>query len=505
LVVRRFFAANTRECLRLVREALGKDALILANRQVPGGVEIMAVSEREVAMVTGNANAVPNAVDGFRSGGISNVRPDVREDVPSTAPSSSGQDFTYEDAVAPARFAEQSSARATGSDVASPSASHASSQAASMSASSTAPPSTSSAASRSASASKSASSSAASSGSSLRSSPQMSAEPAVDGASYVADVATRELADEIRQLRGVVEGQLSGFAWHQMAARAPIQVELLRELLTRGFGGTFSRDLASRLASNETLPRAMRWVKTHLVDSLQCVSAGDDIVSRGGVYALVGPTGVGKTTTVAKIAASCTLQHGPSQVALVTTDSYRIGAVDQLRIYGRILGVPVFVAKDEDDLGVTLAELAGRRLVLIDTVGMNQRDRRVTEQVAMLTGHRKPVNRLLLLSAVAQGEALEDVVRCYRGDGLTGCILTKVDESVSLGGAIDVILRAGLPLHYVTNGQRVPEDLHLASPLYLVDRAFRTEADRGGFQPSAEDMPLLFAARSGRLAQAPGA
>lgn len=461
MVVRRFFAANTRECLRLVREALGTDALILANRQVAGGVEIMAVSEREVAVVTGNANVL-------------------------TAPPPRDEALTYEEAVAPARFAVPSPQP----EVATPRPSAPSAASAPPSAASAQP-------------------SAASdyfSASAIPHPPEPSASAnAAIGGSSTSDGATRELADEIRQLRGVVEGQLSGFAWHQMAARAPIQVELLRELLTRGFGGTFSRDLASRLASDETLPRAIRWVKTHLVDSLQCVSAGDDIVSRGGVYALVGPTGVGKTTTVAKIAASCTLQHGPSQVALVTTDSYRIGAVDQLRIYGRILGVPVFVAKDEDDLGVTLAELKGRRLVLIDTVGMNQRDRRVSEQVAMLTGHGKPVSRLLLLSAVAQGEALEDVVRCYRGDGLAGCILTKVDESVSLGGAIDIILRAGLPLHYVTNGQRVPEDLHLASPLYLIDRAFRAESERGGFQPSAEDMPLLFAARSGRLAQAPGA
>jgi flagellar biosynthesis protein FlhF len=452
LVVRRFFAVSTRECLRLVREALGKDALILANRAVPGGVEIMAVSEQEVAAVTGNADPTRQAPS-----------------VPSLAP----------EPLVPAAspFAATSYAAASGDrDV---EAERPAGQPATR-ISKVSPESPASA-------------------------QVVPSAPPLSAVSVGSDGATRELADEIRLLRGVVEGQLSGFAWHQMAARAPIQVELLRELLTRGFGGTFSRDLAARLASDETLPRALRWVKTHLVDSLPCVPTGEDIVSRGGVYALVGPTGVGKTTTVAKIAASCTLQHGPSQVALVTTDSYRIGAVDQLRIYGRILGVPVFVAKDDDDLGVTLAELQGRRLVLIDTVGMNQRDRRVADQVAMLSGHGRPVSRLLLLSAVAQGEALEDVVRCYRGDGLAGCILTKVDESVSLGGAIDVILRARLPLHYVTNGQRVPEDLHLASPLYLVDRAFRTEGERGGFQATADEMPLLFAARSGRLAQASGA
>jgi flagellar biosynthesis protein FlhF len=213
---------------------------------------------------------------------------------------------------------------------------------------------------------------------------------------------------------------------------------------------------------------------------------------------------VGKTTTVAKLAASCTLQHGAHQLALVTTDSYRIGAIDQLRIYGKILGVPVFAVKDEQDLAVTLAELRGRKLVLIDTVGMSQRDKRVAEQVALLTGHGKAVRRLLLLSAVAQGDALEDTVQRYRGEGLAGCVLTKVDEALSLGGAVDVIVRSKLPLHYVTNGQRVPEDLHLASALYLVERAFREEPPAGAFRAEPDDAPLAYAARPRATAVAHG-
>lgn len=403
MVVRRFFAANTRECLRLVREALGTEALILANRAVPGGVEIMAVAEREVTLLTGQAQ-------------------------PAAAPAP----------IVPAPVTPA------------PEAAHAAV-------------------------------------------PENGFQPRRD-----------ELVDEVRMLREVVEGQLSAFAWRDVANSAPGRVELLRELLSRGFGAGFARDLAGRMPAGELLPRAVKWAKSELMSSLQCVPAGEDIVTRGGVHALVGPTGVGKTTTVAKIAASCTLQHGPSQVALVTTDSYRIGAVDQLRIYGRILGVPVYAVKDEDDLMLTLAELQGRHLVLIDTVGMSQRDRRVAEQVAMLSGHGRPVSRLLLLSAVSQAEALEDVVRRYRGDGLEGCILTKVDEAPSIGGALDVILRAGLPLHYVANGQRVPEDLHLASPLYLVERAFRGEQP-GGFRPSAEEMPLVLAARAAGLSAVSGA
>lgn len=379
MVVRKFFAPGTREALRLVREALGADALILSNRQVPGGVEIRAVAESDVATVVASATPAPEPAP-----------------VPATPAPGGNPDA----------------------------------------------------------------------------------------------VTSKEILAEVRQLRGMVESQLAGFAWQEITRNSPAQAELVRGLLARGFGARFARSIAARLPADLRGPQVIRWVKGVLTNNLRCVRAGEDLVSSGGVYALVGPTGVGKTTTVAKLAASCTLQHGAARVALVTTDSYRIGAVDQLRIYGKILGVPVFVARDERDLGATLAELAGRHLVLIDTVGMSQRDRRVAEQAALFAGHGKPVQRLLLLSAVAQGEALDDTVQRYRADGLAGCVLTKVDEALTLGAALDVVTRAGLPLHYVTNGQRVPEDLHLANALYLVERAFRSEEPDGPFGLEREDVAL---------------
>ncbi|HYL18582.1 MAG TPA: flagellar biosynthesis protein FlhF, partial [Burkholderiales bacterium] len=132
-----------------------------------------------------------------------------------------------------------------------------------------------------------------------------------------------------------------------------------------------------------------------------------------------------------------------------------------------------------------------------DTVGMSQRDQRITDQIALLAGNGKGVKRLLLLSAVAQANVLEDVVRAYRGEGLAGCILTKVDESLTLGGALDVLLRHKLPLHYVTNGQRVPEDLHRPNPLYLVERAFRAVSESGAHGPADADYPLIYAAGAG--------
>jgi len=246
------------------------------------------------------------------------------------------------------------------------------------------------------------------------------------------------------------------------------------------------------------LTRALKWVKSAIGHNLRIAGPQEDIVERGGVYALVGPTGVGKTTTVAKLAARAVLRHGAAKVALVTTDTYRIGAQDQLRIYGRILGTPVFAVRDENDLELTLADLSSRHLVLIDTVGMSQRDKRVAEQIALLCGENhgedRSVKRLLLLGAPSQGVTLEEVARAYSGPGLIGCILTKIDEALTYGPVLDVAIRHELPLHYVTNGQRVPEDLHQANPTYLADRAFRVNQAESPFKQEEGDYPILMAA-----------
>jgi flagellar biosynthesis protein FlhF len=155
----------------------------------------------------------------------------------------------------------------------------------------------------------------------------------------------------------------------------------------------------------------------------------------------------------------------------VTTDAYRIGAHEQLRIYGRILGVSVHLVKDAGDLRQTLQDLQHKHMVLVDTMGMSQRDRLVGEQVAMFGTSN--VKRLLLLSATGRGDTLDDVVRAYNGPDLAGCILTKIDEAASLATSLDVVMRHSLRLHYVSNGQRVPEDIHLPNRAYLLHRAFK--------------------------------
>jgi flagellar biosynthesis protein FlhF len=425
MIVKKFYADTPREALRLVRAQLGENALILSNRRMGSGVEIMAVAPGEIQAVT--AAVAPSR--GFRPAGR---YPPAGGSPPAVSAAPQGRPATLRAAVdQPPRAGTSPAAAANAGTPAGP-----------------------------------------------------TDQARAAGSSF-------DLVHEVRVLRSLVEGQLAAIAWGELKRRDPTQLEVARRLLRAGLGMKLSRQLADELPAGLDLARATRLTKARLQQLLPVVPQSEGLVQRGGVFALVGPTGVGKTTTVAKVAAECTLRFGAEQVALVTTDTYRIGAVDQLRIYGRILNVPVFAIRDEIDLRMTLADLRSRRLVLIDTVGMSQRDQRLAEQIALLSGAGRGVRRVLLLPAVAQVSVLDDVVQAYRGEDLAGCVLTKVDEAPNLGGALDVLVRHRLALHYVANGQRVPEDLHRPNPLYLVERAFRAASDNG---PPAPDAELLTAA-----------
>ncbi|MFA5923651.1 MAG: hypothetical protein WC856_20560 [Methylococcaceae bacterium] len=195
------------------------------------------------------------------------------------------------------------------------------------------------------------------------------------------------------------------------------------------------------------------WVK----QVVKLTGESDDIISKGGVYALIGPTGVGKTTTAAKLAARAVACYGADSVALLTTDSYRIGAYEQLKIYGKVLGVPVHSVSGLDDLCSTLSALRHKHLVLIDTVGMGQRDERVSDQNEMFDAAGVPC--LLFLNASSSGDTLDEVVRKFRSKQLLGCIATKLDEAVDPGVVLDIVARHSLVMHYMTDGPQVPEDL----------------------------------------------
>ncbi|MGZ8304569.1 MAG: flagellar biosynthesis protein FlhF [Telluria sp.] len=314
---------------------------------------------------------------------------------------------------------------------------------------------------------------------------------------HAKESATAEMSgmmNEIRAMRGQMETQLAEIAWGATQQREPQKAAVLREMLAAGFSASLSRYLIEKLPAGKDSADSMRWIKTVLNRNLSTLDNEDEILEKGGVFALVGPTGVGKTTTTAKLAARCVMRHGPEKLALITTDAYRIGAHEQLRIYGKILGVMVHSVKDEADLRIALKELRNKHTVLIDTVGVSQRDQNVAEQVAMLSETGADVKRLLCLNATSTNETLNEVVRAYQGSGLAGCIMTKLDEAASIGNVLDVIIRQKLNLYYISNGQRVPEDLHLADRGMLVDRAFRLKRDADQF--SDAELPLLMAGTS---------
>jgi flagellar biosynthesis protein FlhF len=298
-----------------------------------------------------------------------------------------------------------------------------------------------------------------------------------------------ELRSEIQRVKAALQRDIAMLATAN-SHRAAGRDALLGSLLNAGFSAQLAKRLADAGSNGPqgTVPAAA--VAERLQQSL-LLSEMDEAVTRGGVYALVGPTGAGKTTTVAKIAARAVVRFGASNVALLTTDGYRIGAHEQLRIYGRILDVPVHAVRNQADLSSILTELRGRHLVLIDTIGMSQRDAMVAQHAAMLSASGD-VKRLLLLQTTSSTRTLEEVVTAYESTGVHGCILTKTDEAVGLAGALDVIVRHALPLHYVTDGQRVPEDLRLPDRTELVREALEP-AVAEALTVAREDFPLLTA------------
>jgi flagellar biosynthesis protein FlhF len=277
-----------------------------------------------------------------------------------------------------------------------------------------------------------------------------------------------DLRKDIQSLRELFEHQLSVLEWNKFARRHPQRAMLLKRLSEMGI----SPDLAQDLVANSDIQADFdtAWAAALKLLAAKIPVRTDDLLNGGGVIALVGPTGVGKTTTVAKLAARFALRHGRQKVALISTDNFRIGAQEQLRNFGKILGVPVHTVGDRESLHTTLARLVDKQLVLIDTAGMNQRDVQLAEQLAALHVDGG-IKSFLVMSANTQTQALNDVVEGFSRVKLAGCMLTKLDEAASLGGALSVCVRHRLAISYLGTGQRVPEDLAAARGERLVEQA----------------------------------
>lgn len=388
--MKKFVAATSREALRLIRIEMGADAVILSNRKVNGGVEIMALASAEFAQLTHES----------------------RQPSP-----------------APARAAIVTQERAPVA---------------------------------------------------------LMAEPAIPSISTM-QIEQQGILSEIKFMRNMMQEQMDCLSWSDRQQRDPQRTRMLRDLLNAGFSPALSRQMIDKMPAKAN----MAWIRQVLGNNLRIATKQDDLIVRGGVIALIGPTGVGKTTTTAKLAARAVVRYGADKVALITTDSYRIGAHEQLRIYGKILGVAVHTVRDTEDLRLTLSGLKKKHLVLIDTIGMGQRDSRVAAQAEMFNA--TGVQRLLLLNATSSGDTLNDVVCMYSGAGVVGCIPTKLDEAVTFGTVLDVAMRHKLILHYIANGQRVPEDLHEVNMEYLLHRTFKQSAKAAPFALHELEFPALMA------------
>jgi len=379
--IKRFFAPDVRSAMRMVREELGEDAVILSNNRVNGGIEIISATDYD-----------ENA-----------LRREVQQEHES----------------------EKQPAVMTADDVAAQPA---------WSPSESAPH--------------------------VREKPQIiwSQEPTL-----------MEMRGEMRTMRGLLETQLAELALKDHKISTPFEYELKQRMARLGLGSKLANELLQSLPMEGSADDLWRRLLGKIAVKLSVTD--DDILTQGGAVALVGPTGVGKTTTAAKLAARFAMRHGSRSVALISTDNFRIGAHEQLRAYARILDVPIRLANSAETLQAALDHFCDKRLVLIDTAGMSQRDLRLTEQFTVLQGESDRVRTYLVAATTSRLSGLQEVVRGYKGVELSGCILTKVDESTCIGHALDVVIQQQLPVAYVSDGQRVPEDLQPARAHTLVSRS----------------------------------
>jgi flagellar biosynthesis protein FlhF len=328
--------------------------------------------------------------------------------------------------------------------------------------------------------------------------PQISVttQPTVRSATKVKDPSessakmSQGIVDELQSMKALIEERFNTLTWLGQAKQNPIHANLMLKLIRSGYSPTLARTILERLSEDAAAPEAMHWVMDVLSRNLHTDAKGRAIEEEGGIYALVGATGVGKTTSAAKLAGMCARTHGANSVGLITLDTYRVGAHEQLRAYGRMLGVVAHLAHDRAALQDLLGLLANKKMVLIDTTGIAPSDPRKRDMLDVLD--LPDVNRLLVLNATSHGDTLDDVIASFKTPGQQQTILSKVDEAAKIGPALDALIRHQLVLRGVTMGQKVPEDWERPDATQLVARSMRAPV-KSAFDPKAADLGFFFA------------
>jgi flagellar biosynthesis protein FlhF len=453
--IQRFTGATAREALGKARMAFGEGTLILSNRPTAHGVEVMATGEENLSDLqrlsgpaAGAPGAAPKTPAGPGQAATANPTQRVDEDTEQLAMSTlSFQDYVRERMLrkrqteTPARADEVPARTATPA---------------------------------------------------MPARPPVAQPPAKTVARPVArdsGTGARSIVDELHAMRDLIEDRFNTFAWLNQAKQHPIQSNLMLKLMRAGYSPTLARTILEHMPETLGAAEAMQWMMDAIERNLKTAEADNTLPEQGGVYALVGATGVGKTTTVAKLAGLCARAHGPASVGMITLDTQRMGAHEQLREHARSMGLVAHLAHDRAALQDLLGLFANKRMVLIDTSGLAPRDLGKEDALSVLD--LPGVQRLLVLNAGAQGDSLDQVVAAFKSGGVQQAVLSKIDEAVKLGPALDVAIRHQLLLRGTTHGQKVPDDWAGADARELVRQSMRV-SNPSAFDPKASDLGFYF-------------
>ena len=478
--IHRFTAPTSREALAKARLAFGDETLILSNRSTASGVEVLATAENTLApsdrsesFATRVRDQVP-ALSKDAELETLDLRAQVEDDAAQLAMSTlSFQDYVRERMLR--RRAEAIAAEKNGNS------------AGSGNAKPSTEPRTPAPTARTAAAP--AKTGRAEVPAAIKTAPAR--KPEAPAPIVVAPTAklSDSLVDELHAMKTLIEDRFNTLTWLGQARQHPIQSNLMLKLIRAGYSPTLARTILERMPEDVSAAESLRWVMAVLERNLKTDARSRPLIEEGGVYALVGATGVGKTTTAAKLAGLCAREHGPASVGLITLDTYRVGAHDQLRSFGRMLGVVAHLAHDRAALQDLLNLLSNKKMVLIDTTGLAPSDPRKRDMLSVLDLPR--VNRLLVLNAGGHGDTLDSVVASFKSSGVQQAVLSKIDEAAKLGPALDASIRHQLLLRGVTMGQKVPEDWDSADAANLVRLSMRSPA-KSAFDPKAADLGFFY-------------